>query len=203
MTELTLFGNRFSGHSYKVRLFLVLTNTPHNYETIDLMQPRAERPTFFRENARYNEVPLLIVDGQAFVQSNAILLYLAEKFGTMDGSTSRAQVVEWLMWEQSRLGSSLPNLRFERKFKKNTDPAVLSWLEARLHNDLDVLETHLSDGAGFMVGDAPTIADCAIAGYLYWLEDAGLEIADWPQVSAWLTRMSQLEGWQHPDELMV
>ena len=203
MADIILFGNRFSGHSYKVRLFLELTNTPHKYETIDLMQPRAERPSFFRENARYNEVPLFIVDGQPFVQSNAILLYLAEKFEAMDGDAAHVQVVEWLMWEQSRLGSSLPNLRFERKFKKNTDPAVLSWLEARLRNDLDVLETHLDGGSGFMVADTPTIADCAIAGYLYWLDDAGLEIEDWPQVSAWLTRMSQLEGWQHPDELMV
>lgn len=203
MTGITLFGNQFSGHSYKVRLFLALTNTPHKYETIDLMQPRAERSAFFRENARYNEVPLLIVDGKPFVQSNAILLYLAEKFGTMDGGVARTQVTEWLMWEQSRLGSSLPNLRFERKFKKNTDPAVLSWLEGRLRNDLDVLKNHLAEGAGFMVGKTPTIADCAIAGYLYWLDDAGLEINDWPQISAWLTRMSELEGWQHPDVLMA
>lgn len=203
MPDITLFGNRYSGHSYKVRLFLALTNTPHKYETIDLMQPRAERPEFFRENARYGEVPLLIMDGQPFVQSNAILLYLAEKLKTMDGGAMHPKVVEWLMWEQSRIGSSLPNLRFERKFKKNTDPAVLSWLEGRLRNDLNVLETHLTEDAGFMIEDTPTIADCAIAGYLYWLDDAGLEIADWPQVSAWLTRMSQLNGWQHPDALMV
>ncbi|MFK5981205.1 MAG: glutathione S-transferase family protein [Rhizobiaceae bacterium] len=203
MADITLFGNRHSGHSYKVRLFLALTNTPHSYETIDLMQPRAERSAHFRENARYNEVPLLIVDGQSFVQSNAILLYLAEKFGTMDGGTAQPQVVEWLMWEQSRIGSSLPNLRFERKFKNNTDPAVLSWLEGRLRDDLDVLKNHLAEGTGFMVADEPTIADCATAGYLYWLDDAGFEIEDWPQISAWLTRMSQLEGWQHPDMLMV
>lgn len=203
MTDITLFGNQYSGHSYKVRLFLALTDTQHNYETIDLKQPRAERPAFFRENARYNEVPLLIMDGQPLVQSNAILLYLAEKLGKMDGGTAHAQAVEWLMWEQSRIGSSLPNLRFERKFLKNTDPTILSWLERRLRNDLDVLGSHLADGTGFMVADTPTIADCAIAGYLYWLDDAGLEVEEWPHINAWLTRMSQLKGWQHPDVLMV
>lgn len=207
MPYITLYGNRHSGHSYKVRLFLKFTDTPHCYETIDLMQLRAERPAFFRENARYDEVPLLIYQGQPLVQSNAILLHLAEKLQMLQGGEgnddpARAQVAEWLMWEQSRLGFSLPNLRFERKFKTVSDPAVLAWLEARLRGDLDVLNAHLKQGDGFIVGNGLSIADCSLAGYLYWLGDAGLEIANWPAVEAWLTRLSEQEHWQHPDEMM-
>ena len=37
----------------------------------------------------------------------------------------------------------------------------------------------------------------------WWLGDAGLDIAGWPHVAAWLERISQLPGWQHPDELMA
>lgn len=208
MPTITLYGNRHSGHSYKVRLFLTLTDTPHCYETIDLMQPRAERSAFFREKARYSEVPLLIYQGQPLVQSNAILLHLAEKLQILQGGAekddpARAQVAEWLMWEQSRLGFSLPNLRFECKFKTGCDPAVLAWLEARLRGDLDVLNAHLAAREGFLVGSNLTIADCSLAGYLYWLSDSGLEIADWPNVEAWLNRLSELEYWQHPDDLMV
>ena len=106
------------------------------------------------------------------------------------------------MWEQSRLGFSLPNLRFERKFRTGCDPAVLAWLESRLRADLDVLNAHLGQSGGFVVGGKLSIADCSLAGYLYWLNDAGLEIANWPQVEAWLTRLSEREHWQHPNELM-
>ncbi len=208
MPYITLYGNRHSGHSYKVRLFLQFTETPHCYKTIDLMQLRAERPAFFRENARYDEVPLLIYRGQPLVQSNAILQHLSDKLEALQGGSdnadpARTQVNEWLMWEQSRLGFSLPNLRFERKFKSDCDPAVLAWLGARLREDLDVLNTHLEQGDGFIVGDKLSIADCSLAGYLYWLGDAGLEIANWPAVEAWLTKLSSQEGWQHPDDLMA
>jgi glutathione S-transferase len=202
MSDITLYGNRYSGHSYKVRLFLALTDTPHDYKTIDLLQPRTERPAEFQSRARYGEVPLLIIGEQSYVQSNAILLHMSEMLGTMDGETQRSEVAEWLMWEQSRLGFSLPNLRFECKFRSDTDPALLSWLEARLRNDLGVLDAHLSRAKSFIVGDAPTIADCSIAGYLYWLSDAALDVREWPEVEAWLERMSLLEGWEHPDILM-
>lgn len=201
--DITLFGNRFSGHTYKVRLFLALNNISHKYQPIDLLQPRSERPEFFRKHSRYGEVPLLIIDEEAFVQSNAILLHLSKIFGVMHGNAASARVAEWLMWEQSRIGMSLPNLRFERKFKTNSDAAVQSWLAGRLQNDLDVLEAHLAKGDSFVVGERPTIADCAIAGYLYWLEDAGFSISNWPMVANWLERVSKLDGWQHPDVLIA
>ncbi len=202
-SKITLFGNRFSGHAYKIALFLALNKIPHNYEAINLSQPRGERPEFFRKHARYGEVPLLIVEDKAFVQSNAILLHLSQLFGIMSGGEEKARVNEWLMWEQSRLGSSLPNLRFEKKFKTNSDPAVQAWLKARLLDDLAVLNTHLTSGDGFVVGASPTIADCSLAGYLFWLSDVDLAISDWPHAQAWLNRIENLEGWKHPDKLMT
>ena len=203
MAKIMLFGNRYSGHSYKIRLFLMLTDTPHSYETISLSLPRNKRPEFFRKNARFDEVPLLMIDDQPYVQSNAILLHLSDMLGVMGGGAQKSKVAEWLMWEQSRLGFSLPNLRFERKFKTDANPNVLAWIKARLRDDLNVLEKHLENGLGFIVGDAPCIADCAIAGYLYWLDDAGLAITKWPAVEAWLHRISELKGWEHPNTLML
>lgn len=202
MPKITLYGNRHSGHTYKVKLFLALTNTPHSYETIDLLQARTERSYFFRKHARYNEVPLLIMDGEAFVQSNAILLHLSHTLQIMGGNNP-ARIYEWLMWEQSRLGFSLPNLRFERKFNMSANPNVISWLEARLRNDLDVLNEHLDGADNFVTGATPNIVDCSLAGYLYWLDDTGLSVEQWPAVQVWLDRVSELEGWAYPDDLML
>lgn len=99
MPYIKLYGNRYSGHSYKVRLFLKLSDTPHCYEAVDILQPRSERPASFRENARYDEVPLVIYKGQALVQSNAILLRLANKLQLLQGGAgkddpTRIQVAE-------------------------------------------------------------------------------------------------------------
>lgn len=201
--QIILYGNRYSGHSYKVKLFLALTQTPHEYRTIDLMQPREHRPEPFKSNAKFGEVPLLLMDNQVYVQSNSILMHLSNKLNLMQGVGKQVQVTEWLMWEQSRLGFSLPNLRFERKFKADTTSAIISWLENRLSNDLLVLELHLEASNGFVVGKNVTIADCSLAGYLFWLSDAGLEINSWPNIEKWLERISNLKSWVHPDDLML
>ncbi len=201
--EITLYGNRYSGHSYKVRLFLALTKTPHEYKTIDIMLPREQRPEPFRSNSKFGEVPVLFMGSRVVIQSNSILLFLSKKLKLMQTVGNQVGISEWLMWGQSRLGFSLPNLRFEKKFKKNTEPALLSWLENRLRNDLTALDIHLEMHRNFVLGESITIADCSLAGYLYWLNDTGLEINDWPNIEKWLYRISHLKGWQHPDDLML
>ena len=81
MSSLILYGNRLSGHSYKIRLALVLGKVAHQYRHVALSTPRAERPADFRAASRWDEVPALVVDGVAMVQSNAILQYAADRNG--------------------------------------------------------------------------------------------------------------------------
>ncbi len=200
--KIILYGNRYSGHSYKVKLFLALTQTPHEYKTINLTQPRGQRPEPFRSNSKFSEVPLLLMDNRAYIQSNSILLLLSNRLNLMQDTNSQVHTAEWLMWEQSRLGFSLPNLRFEKKFKENTDLAVLSWLENRLRNDLSTLDAHLEAGCDFVLGEIITIVDCSLAGYLYWLSDTGFGINNWPNIGKWLDRISSLKGWKHPNDLL-
>ncbi|HTH11110.1 MAG TPA: hypothetical protein VMA55_16190, partial [Acidovorax sp.] len=47
VSPLLLYGAVDSGHSYKVRLLLLLTRTPHRYQRIALDVPRADRPAAF------------------------------------------------------------------------------------------------------------------------------------------------------------
>ena len=64
-----------------------------------------------------------------------------------------------------------------------------------------VLDAHLS-GRRFAVGDAPTIADLSMCGYLYWFDEFGIDQGTFPAVGAWLQRIRALPGWVHPYELM-
>ncbi|WP_174874857.1 glutathione S-transferase family protein [Vogesella oryzae] len=202
MSNLILYGNRFSGHSYKVRLALVLGDVSHEYRHVDLATPRAERPPEFRAASRWDEVPALVVDGVAMVQSDAILLWLAESEGVLAGQPGDKQTIrEWLCWEANRIGLSLPNLRFARKFE--AQPAeVLAWLQARCQRDLDTLNQHLA-GQDYLLASGLTVADLAVSAYLWWAADAGIEVQGWPHVAAWLARIAARPGWEHPDALMA
>lgn len=202
MTTLTLYGNRRSGHSYKVRLALMLADLSHDYRHIDLSLPRHERPADFQAISRWQQVPVLMVGDVPLVQSNAILEWLAENEGVLAGAPGERQTIrEWLYWEASRLGIYLPQLRRLRRPGADAGAELLDWLEQQVRADLATLNGQLSHRS-WLAGQNATVADIAASGYLWWLHDAGLDIAEWPHIGAWLQRLSALPGWQHPDQLM-
>jgi glutathione S-transferase len=199
MVELTLFGNRESGHSYKVSLMLALSGLAHDYHEIDLELARDARPEPFRSLARYGEVPLLVHGGKPYVQSNAILLHLAAHTGAFGGESDDGleRAREWLFWEANRIGFSLANLRYCLKFTSTgaaTDGA--QFLRQRFEADALRLDTELADGRGFILGDKPSVADISLCGYLYFADQAQVTLP--AGVQAWLERISALPGWRHP-----
>ncbi|GAB2855157.1 glutathione S-transferase family protein [Pseudoduganella ginsengisoli] len=202
MATFQLYGNCESGHSYKVKLAMEVAGVPHSYTEIDLKLDRKDRPEPFRTLAKYGEVPLLVHDGQAYVQSNAILLHLAEYLKAYGGESQQRldRVREWLFWEANRIGFSMAHLRFGQKF----DPAayagsVLPWFRNRFDSDITRLEEELSDGRRFLLDDQVSMADFSICGYMYWPEQANVSYP--PKVHAWLDRIAALPGWRHPYQM--
>ncbi|WP_342119722.1 glutathione S-transferase family protein [Pseudoduganella sp. OTU4001] len=197
-----LYGSAESGHTFKVRLLLEVAALPYEYEEVDLRIDREARPEPFRSLAKYGEVPLLVHDGQPYVQSNAILLHLAQHTQAFGGETPErlARCREWLFWEANRIGTCLPHLRFGQRFDpQGYPPGVLEWMRTRFDADIARLDEELSDGRAFLLGDSPSIADCAICGYMFWPEQAGVSYP--PQVTAWLERIRALPGWRHPYDM--
>ncbi|TFW33651.1 glutathione S-transferase family protein [Massilia horti] len=192
-----LFGNRESGHAYKVRLMLNLAGLAHEFEEVDVFAPRETRSEEFRSLAKYGEVPLLLHGGQAYVQSNAILLHLAAHSGALGGddTATTERVREWLFWEANRIGFSLANLRYSLRWS-SAEPAVQGMLRRRFDADIAYLDGELSDGRAFILGASPTVADLSLCGYLFWPDQAQVELPG--HVQAWLGRIAALPGWRHP-----
>ena len=203
MAASILYCNRESGHSYKVALALALMGIPFEQRVVDLNLPRAQRREDFRAVSLFGEVPVLVdAEGLAICQSNAILDHLARQYRKLDGATpaERVRVREWLAWEANRLAMSFPHLRFSRRFMR-ADPALEAWWMSRMHADFDRLDQHLCDRT-FIVGDAPTIADVSCCAYLYWTDQAGVDLAPWWALSAWLERLRSQPGWEAPYDLL-
>jgi glutathione S-transferase len=207
MTELNvqpiLYLHRESGHSYKVALALTLAGVAFESRAVDLNLPRDERPDDFRRASLFGEVPTFVDDdGLAITQSNAILDHIARRYGALDGDSppARTRVREWLAWEANRIAMSLPHLRFSRRFTPAGDALEAYWT-LRMRADLDRLDEALS-AAPFLAGTAPTIADISCCGYLFWADQAGVDLAAWPRVDAWLSRIASLPRWQAPYDLL-
>jgi glutathione S-transferase len=198
-----LYCHRESGHSYKVALALRLIGVPFEMRAVDLNLPRDKRSEEFRKATLFGEVPTLVFDdGLAVSQSNAILDALARRYRKLDGRTEpdQVRVREWLAWEANRLAMSLPHLRFSRRFT-SAGPALEAWFSERMQVDLDRLNVALEQ-RDFLVGDAATIADISCCGYLFWADQAGVDITHWPAVLAWLDRIRAQPGWRSPYDLL-
>ena len=193
-----LFGSTDSGHSFKARSYLQLSDVTHSYEWVDLSTPRSSRPAHFQASSKFGEVPVLIDGGLSICQSNAILLHLARKVGKFAGTTDeQPHVLEWLWWEANRIGFSVPNLRYATRWAKQP-PEVLHYLRSRAIADLGTLNSVLATSE-YLLPSGLTIADISCSAYLYWLEQAGMSSAEYPNLDRWLSSIQQLPGWEHPN----
>lgn len=196
-----LFGALLSGHSYKARLALLLLGIAHDYRAIDLLRPRGERDPEWVRWSRFGEVPVLVADGRAIVQSNAILLHLARAHDAFGWREAPDAVTEWLFWEANRIGLSLPNYRLCRLSDAPPPPDVVQWLRERMRADLAMLESELGNRA-FLIGDRVSAADIACSAYLHYRDVPDLDLGDYPAIDRWLARIAVLPGWRAPVEVM-
>jgi glutathione S-transferase len=197
----TLYCFGESGNAYKAALTMALCGYDWAPRHVDFFKGEARSPEFRALNPM-GEVPVMVEGDLTLTQSGVIQAHVARATGRMAG-VEDAEVLRWLLWDNHKLSSQAGTARFQLNFlpeEKRSAP-VIDFLKARLKSAYKVLDAHLA-GRNWIAGDAPSIADCACAGYLYYPEPFGFVRADWPHIDAWLSRLSDRPGWKHPYDLM-
>jgi glutathione S-transferase len=179
-----------SGNCYKARLLLALLARPYERVPVDIFAG----DTLTEEYARLNparETPVLeLDDGTVVTQSNAILWYLAEGTPYLpDTPLERAQVVQWLFFEQEHVMSGIGGARF--RILTDRAPELVARRFALGTAALETLEARLRDRE-WIVGDRCSIADLSCFAYAHVTPDAGYELSSYPAVQAWLVRIEAL-----------
>jgi glutathione S-transferase len=197
----TLYCFGESGNSYKAALTLALCGYNWAPKHVDFFAGET-RGADFRALNPMGEVPVFVEGDLTLSQSGAIQAHVARATGRMAG-VEDAEVLRWLLWDNHKLSSQAGTTRFLANFlpEAKRPVPVIDFLKARLNAAYKVLDAHLA-GRDWVAGDAPSIADCACAGYLYYPEPFGFVRADWPNIDAWLARLAAQPGWQHPYDLM-
>ncbi|ARO14037.1 glutathione S-transferase family protein [Ketogulonicigenium robustum] len=198
MQQITLYGHPDSGHACKVALALDLAGIAHDNTLVDIWADPQTRPARFLANSPFAEVPLLLIDDAPYVQSGAILLEIAARFGTLGGESAAGQrrARELIVWEANRIGMCLPQIRYAAKVNGAGFPAgSLDWLHARYDVDRQNFDKLLGE-APFFHGDQPGVGDCAIWGYVQWVDEIGVAATD--KMRRWIDRMSALPAMKTP-----
>ncbi|HEY2558609.1 MAG TPA: glutathione S-transferase family protein [Caldimonas sp.] len=207
---LRLHGFAQSGNSFKVAFLLRALGVPWQPVAMSLAEfaGGATRSAAWRESVNeMGEVPVLeLDDGRKVTQSGVILTMLAEQHGRFGGTGADAQreVLRWLFYDNHKFTSYFATWRFMKSFAaKAPDPAVAEFLKGRIDGAFGVVEKHLT-GRRFMLGDAFTIADISLSGYLFFpAEESGYVLEErFPNLAAWRERVRAAPGWGDPYEIL-
>jgi GSH-dependent disulfide-bond oxidoreductase len=150
----------------KVALFLEESELPYEIIPVDTRKGEQFAPSFLAINP--NAKTPAIADGDAIVfDSNAILLYLAQKTGKFlprDTPELRGQLLSWLMFVATGIGPySGQAVHFKHFAPEPKDYPVKRYAyEAERH--WDIVEARLA-AQTYMVGNTYTIVDMAVWGW--------------------------------------
>ncbi|MEO0657086.1 MAG: glutathione S-transferase family protein [Pseudomonadota bacterium] len=199
--QLHCFGE--SGNSYKAALALEMSGLDWEPVYIDFFNGAA-RTDEYRALNSMGEAPLLVDGDMLLSQSGVIQQYISDKTGKFAGKDAdKYEVLRWVLFDNHKLSSMAGVTRFLMNFlpKDKRPQEVIAFNQGRLKAAYAVLNTHLA-GRDWIVGNDITNADLSCCGYLYYPEPFGFDRAEWPNIDAWLSRLSETPGWRHPYDLM-
>jgi len=204
----TLHGSPHSLPTYRVALMLRLCRTGFTFRYVSFQRGMHLTPDF-RALSRWGQVPVLEHDSRVFVQSAAILEYLAEELGCFGAADAEARqhVQEWLFWDADRLMPPLyawysVELGRRKLLPLSFDPVLVVEFDRKGTAALGVLDAHLS-GRRFLVGDSATIADICCYADIAFARLGNKDLTGWANVVAWARHIEALPGFAAPFELLA
>jgi GST-like protein len=148
----------------KVALFLEESGLPYEAIPVDMRRGEQHAPSFTALNPNA-KVPV-IVDGPATVfDSNAILLYLAEKSGQfLPAAADRGAMLSWLMFVASGIGPFTGQCVHFKHYAPHADAYATNRYDFEAWRHWKILDAHLA-GRPWMVSGTYTLLDMAVWGW--------------------------------------
>lgn len=197
-----LYSNQLSGNCYKVRLLCAQLGLEYEKIELDVIDRSRRLEILGGLNPTLRVPTLILDDGRPLAESGAILLYLSEGSEYLPADRYlRAQVAQWLFFEQYEVEPNIAVTRFLLQiWPEEPDPALIAPKQDAGRHALRMMERHLRDGdRDWFVGDSYTIADIALNGYTHVADGAGIDLGDYPNVQAWHGRITEQPGWVSMD----
>ncbi|MEE8271976.1 MAG: glutathione S-transferase N-terminal domain-containing protein [Alphaproteobacteria bacterium] len=179
-------------NGFKASIMLEEVGLAYDVKPINILEGDQMAPDYLAISPN-NKIPA-IVDrdtGVTMMESGAILLYLAEKAGTLmpGGETARWQVMEWLMWQMGGLGPMLGQAHHFLRF----NPGKAPYAEVRYGDEArrlyGVLDRRL-EGRQYIVDDY-SIADIAAWPWIARFQWQQIDLDDFPNVKRWYLAIAE------------
>jgi glutathione S-transferase len=190
-----LYDSQVSGNCYKVRLLLAHLGLAYDRHEVDVIQRRGRAELLGDLNPALRVPTLVLDDGRALAESNAILWYLAEAGPLLPGDHfERAKVLQWLFFEQYSHEPNIAVVRFWVAVLKAPPPeAEIAPKRTAGYAALTAMERHLSTRR-YLVNERFTIADIALYAYTHVASEGGFDLGGYSAIGSWLERVALTPG---------
>jgi GST-like protein len=183
-------------NGWKVSIALEELGLPYEIVPVNIGKGDQFKPEFLAISPN-NRIPAIVdrdpPDGGppiSVFESGAILLYLAAKTGRLMPVDPRRAVAatEWLMWQMAGLGPMLGQLGHFKVYAPEPIPYAQKRYGDEAHRLYRVLNERLA-GRSFLA-DEYSMADIACFGWVAIHGMHGIDLGEFPDVSAWHDRIA-------------
>lgn len=176
---------------------------PVQFVRVDLARGEHKQPAFLALNPN-GKVPVLETETGSLWESKAIMCFLARRAGSdlWPQDERQIEVLRWLSWDSEHFGPHAGTLYFEHVIRPlfglgTPDPETVEEAQGYVRKYGQVLEDHLQ-GRRWLVGEALTVADFAVAATLPYAAEARIPLDGFPAVRRWYARLEELPAWREP-----
>lgn len=191
---ITLYEFALSGNCHKIRLLLSLLGLPYQSIAVNGTERQHKTDAFLTLNP-FGQVPVL-TDGDIVIRdSQAILVYLARKYGDehwlLNDAIALAKVMAWLSTATNEVAIGPGRLRLHFKFGRAINLDESRQVTANL---LGILQQHL-DNHHWLAAEHITIADIAVYPYIALAGEGKVTFESYPAVTDWMKRIQALPNY--------
>ncbi len=186
-----LYDLELSGHCHRARLLLSLLQLDYQRITLNPLAGEQHTEAYAAINP-FKKIPVLDENGLIVRDSNAILVYLAQKYGPeyyAQDAVEVARIQEWLSVTSNEVSNGPASARIHTLLNHDID---LSETIAKSHDLLAIMDAHLAQRE-WLALPRITIADISAYGYIARAPEGKVSLSNYPNVRAWLSRIEALE----------
>jgi glutathione S-transferase len=181
-----IYGDSISGNCLKVKWVCDRLALPYTWIDVDILKQETRTADFLKMNSA-GQVPMVVLDdGRALAQSNAIIRYLARGSDLIPSDDfAAAKMDEWLFWEQYSHEPYIAVCRFQMRYLGKSASELDPEKVRRGHAALARMEQQLAM-TPFLVGDALSLADVALLAYTRLAHEGGFDLGGYAAIGRWI-----------------
>jgi glutathione S-transferase len=190
-------------NSYKTCAVARLVDLDVEFCRLDLKIGQQRSAEFLAINPN-GKAPALVDGDHTLWESNAIMCHLAIKSGSdlWPRDDRAVEIIKWFSWSADHFCRFAGQLYFEHIIRAEfgmgePDPEAVEEALAYVRRYGAILDDHLN-GRKYLLDDALTVADFAVATVLPYATGARIPLAEFPAVQRWHDRLMEIPAWQSP-----